>query len=86
MNMPSIAIPPSVWRIAVLATVGLVILFLLFSGLKALYRATTTPVAEPERAETASAGRPAETGGASAAAAAADIKRTPVKVPSLYID
>ena len=79
MNMPSFSIPPAAWRIASLAVVALIILYLLFAGLKALYNATTSSGENPAGAETAEAA--AET-----AESAANQNRTPAKVDPLYID
>lgn len=74
-SLPSI--PPSFWRIGTLAVAGIVILWLLGLGFKALYKATSGEVpAEAEAAETT----------AENAAPAVDTKRENVEIPPLYVD
>ena len=96
-SLPSISIPPAVWRISLLATVGLALLAALCFGVRALYRAVTGPgdANEPETALVAPA--PAQTPaeepknedsasepGVLPPAPAAP--REPQKIPPLYID
>ena len=89
------AIPPAFWRMSVLAAAGLLVLALVFWGLRALYRATSnadrTPADAIEQTETAvrqgeeaprSDAVPSET----VSQTAEPVKRTPQKMPSLYID
>ncbi len=71
----SFSLPPSVWRFAVLGVVAVIVLWLAFLGVRALYRATAprTPTPAPRTAHQApSTAHPAP--------------RTPQKIPELYID
>ena len=84
------ALPPALWRLSMLAFAGLIVLALLFWGLRALYRATTSTdeapadaIAQAETAirqnnETARPEREPER--------PAPAPRSPQKVPDLYID
>ena len=91
-------IPKTVWRMLALAAVAAVLLWLIISGARAIYRATMQAPAEDEATQTteptatkepASATAPmtapatAPDGGKAPAAPAA---RKPMKVPPLYID
>lgn len=88
MNMPSISLPPAIWKLSVLATAALVVLYLVFAGFRALHRATTP---QGETAEAAAAQTPAAEA-ASRSESLADgsqqenESRKPVKVPPLYLD
>lgn len=92
---------PSVWRMAVLGAVAIVVLWLLLYGVRALYRATAPANNEPETSLTASttpaSERPADsaptakkvpvaTAPVSVAPTPKPAARTPQKLPSLYID
>lgn len=92
-------IPPIVWRVGALAIAALLILWLLLIGVKALYRATTTNPGPVERTEAVSTKvvplqpatqkqKPAASPAVAPkpAAPAPKVKRTPQKIPSLYID
>ena len=80
-HQPSSFLSPTIWRIAALACAALVVVWLAFLGIRALYRATSTP-AEPETST------PTMT--AEEATAAKEAKptapRTPQTIPALYID
>ena len=99
-DRPRIAIPPSVWRLGILACVALLVLWGLIAGVRALYRATggapapdEQPTArdEPARAE-APAPKPPSSDAkprapeAKAPSSAATEPRTPQDIPALYID
>ena len=92
-------IPPIVWRVGALAIAALLILWLLLIGVKALYRATTTNPGPVERTDAVSTKvvplqpatqkqKPAASPAVAPkpAAPAPKVKRTPQKIPSLYID
>lgn len=95
-------LPPSVWRIGILSVVGLLVLWGLLAGVRALYRATSgtaaptggEPVAvetpEPAKADVKpAAGQKQAAPEASpkpGEASPAKAPRTPQKIPSLYID
>ena len=72
---------PTIWRIAALACVAIVLVWLGFLGMRALYRATSTPSdseATMQDAEAKSAKVQAEAKPAA--------PRTPQDIPALYID
>lgn len=86
-------ISPAVWRIAALACAAIVLLWLGFLGVRALYRATSatadatedetaaeTPAAEVEKTKPAAAPTAEKT------PAAGKAQRSPQDVPALYID
>jgi transcriptional regulator with XRE-family HTH domain len=81
-KLPSI--PASVWRIAVLATLAVALLWALCAGVRALYRCTMPSEAEKSTPSPAPAMRQSGEAGVKPAPAAAP--RTPVKIPPLYID
>ena len=99
-DRPRIAIPPSVWRLGILACVALLVLWGLIAGVRALYRATggapapderPTALDKPARTE-ATAPKPPSSGAeprapeAKAPSSAATEPRTPQDIPALYID
>ena len=92
-SLPALAVPPAVWRIALLAAVGLLLLAGLCLGVRALYRAVNgaddaPPPTAPALAETdapASKAQPAPKAGAPQPAPTREA-RTPQKIPALYID
>jgi len=90
-------IPPAVGRWAILAAGAALILVLVFLGLRALYRATSTPTEPHDAPEalTSAATKPATDKPAAPAKPAAKAAkpvapqnpdRVPQKIPSLYID
>ena len=98
-DRPKLAVPASVWRLALLGCAALLVLWALAVGVRALYRATGGTTGEAPSAEAA----PAETPPPSASAktdakptpsatetpvstSPADGPRTPQKIPALYID
>lgn len=98
-DRPKLAVPASVWRLALLGCAALLVLWALAVGVRALYRATGGTPGEAPSAEAA----PAETPPPSATAktdakptpsatetpvstSPADGPRTPQKIPALYID
>ena len=100
-SLPSLSIPPAVWRVALLAAVGLLLLAGLCFGVRALYRAVNgtgdaatapAPVAE----ESPASGRPTEPPPKAAkprpeptaapSSAPTAAPRTPQRIPALYID
>ena len=76
----SFSIPPACWRILVLAASAALILWLLFIGIRALYRATMNEPATETVVEQA----PAPQDPPAAAPEAAP--RRPLEIPALYID
>ena len=77
------------WRLILLGAVGIVLLIGLLTGIRALYRATaeSTPVVKAQTAQPAATTKPkAPNKPAAKPAANTDRRRTPQKVPSLYID
>ena len=83
-----IDIPPAVWRILVLAAGAFLILWLLLSGVRALYRATMTVPSEPETVEERQQvqSEPAPQKPSAAPATDATAPRTPRTIAPLYID
>ncbi len=92
MSMPEL--PPSLWRMAVVIGALLIVLWLLFVGIRALYRATMLPpptettsseTVQPTRTESVA---PTARNEAKATAREGQKKteRTPMAIPSLYID
>ena len=80
----SLNVPPAVWRLLVLALAACLILWLLLTGIRALYRATMTPPSEPEAvAEQQPAQKPSVQ---AVPAAPATGPRKPMDLPPLYID
>lgn len=99
-DRPRIAIPPSVWRLGILACVALLVLWGLIAGVRALYRATggapapdeqPTALDEPARSEAPTPKPPSSDAEprapeAKAPSSAATEPRTPQDIPALYID
>ncbi len=94
-RMPDV--PPYVWRFAILAAVGLIAIWLLFAGIRAIYRASmSSPANEAAQAETQPAEpakeakeRPAPAPAEHAPgkpAATGRTQRVPLDIPSLYLD
>ena len=91
-------VPPSAWRMLVLVVVGLLVLWGLFAGIKAIYRASmgpskqnteqTTAGEQPTAAQPSGgeARPPAATGKKAEAPRPARSNRKPLPVPPLYID
>ena len=73
---------PSLWRITILACTAIVLLWLGFLGLRALYRATSTTNVPPESDDVA-ATEPSEQ---AKPAKQTPSPRTPQNIPALYID
>ncbi len=73
----SFSLPPIVWRVGLLLLIVGVLIFLLFSGIRAIYHVSMS---------TSSSGMPETTTKAEASAPAEPQKRTPFKIPALYID
>ena len=101
VKLPSISIPPSFWRLFMLAIVAGLVLWGAFLGVRALYRITNdippadateeaTPVATPpaEPAAPVTAPSPAQAKAEPPAAQPKPVQtpRTPQKIPSLYVD
>ena len=84
------SIPPAFWRICALVAVAIVVFWGILTGIRALYRATTSekpPMVEEPAAKQESekpATKQQEKSGAKLPAM--DIKREPQKIPSFYID
>ena len=78
------SLPPFVWRFAVLGAVAVVVLWLAFLGVRALYRATggTPPTDVEEAAPQSEVAAPAAPATPTSPAA----PRTQQKIPELYID
>ena len=78
------SLPPFVWRFAVLGAVAVVVLWLAFLGVRALYRATggTPPTDVEESAPQSEVAAPAAPATPTSPAA----PRTQQKIPELYID
>lgn len=92
MSMPEL--PPSLWRMAVVIGVLLVVLWFLFVGIRALYRATMLPppaetttseTVQPAKQETVKPTAKDETK-TTARESQKKTERTPMPIPSLYID
>ena len=89
-HLPTVDIPPAVWRVGALVLGAIAILVLLLFGVRALYRATTEPVETVPTAEEtiertapgAGQGQPSE----SAPNAVPQAPREPQQIPPLYID
>ena len=88
MSMPDV--PPSLWRMATLVGIVIVVIWAAFIGVRALYRATMTA---PETAATSTseavqtekkAVQPSAA--TTTESAAKKAKRTPMPIPPLYID
>lgn len=83
---------PSIWRWAVVAVVAIAFAVLVAMGLRALYRATASapaPIDDTTAAalgESEKAAKPTQAAAAKARTKAADEPRTPMDIPSLYID
>ena len=71
---------PAIWRVAALACVAIVIVWLGLLGIRALYRATSTPSDSETTAQDAEAKAKVQTEAKPAA------PRTPQAIPPLYID
>ncbi len=91
-DRPKLAVPASVWRLALLGCAALLVLWALALGVRALYRATggapTTEAAPAEMSPTSAKAEPKPTPSAESPAPArpADGPRTPQAIPALYID
>lgn len=98
-DRPKLAVPASVWRLALLGCAALLVLWALAVGVRALYRATggtpgEAPSAEAAPAETPSPSASAKTDAKPSPSATetpvptspTDGPRTPQKIPALYID
>ena len=83
-SLPSV--PTPVWRFALIGIVALVFLWVLFLGVRALYRATTP--ADTAATKSIVVGRevPVAPPPAVKPAAKPTVKRTPQKIPPLYLD
>jgi cytoskeletal protein RodZ len=88
MNMPSISLPPAIWRLAVLATAALIVLYLIFAGFRALHRATTPQNEAGETAVEQMPSVPQDTQAVNPADGEQkeNESRKSTKVPPLYID
>ena len=86
------SIPPSFWRICALVAVAVVVFWGILTGMRALYRATTSetpPTGGEETPVVQEAVRPTEKPAAKPEVTklpAVDIKREPQKIPAFYID
>lgn len=78
--MPSL--PGNTWRVVLVAAVAIAVLWAIAIGVKALYRATMTPPAEPAPA----AESPKNEAPAPVVETPAAGPRTPIEIPPLYID
>ncbi len=89
-DRPRIAVPPTVWRLGILAAVALLVLWGLVVGIRALYRATGgAPTADepmPALDERATQQAQPTPPAATAAEKPAERARTPQDIPALYID
>ena len=83
---PSLNMPPSVWRFAVLGIVAIVVLWLAFLGVRALYRATADDPADIRPSTLDSAAPAQSVKSVKSVANPAAPARTPQKIPELYID
>ena len=72
-----------IWRVAALVCVALVVIWLAFLGIRALYRATNAP-ADPEANPPAPTAEEVQT--AKSKPATQSAPRTPQDIPALYID
>lgn len=91
-DRPKLAVPPSVWRLALLGCAALLVLWALAVGVRALYRATGGAPGEVPPAESAPTEMPPPEAKAEtrptppAGSRPADGPRTPQSIPALYID
>lgn len=95
-DRPKLAVPASVWRLALLGCAALLVLWALALGVRALYRATggapsDTPTTEAATTETSPTSAKAESkptppAESPAPARPADGPRTPQAIPALYVD
>ena len=74
---------PAIWRVAALACVAIVIVWLGLLGIRALYRATSTPADNEAKVQVQDAEAKVQT---EAKPAAPSAPRTPQDIPPLYID
>jgi len=78
---------PTIWRVAALACVAIVLIWLGLLGIRALYRATSTPSDnETTVQETAEAKVKVQTGAKAKPETKPAAPRTPQDIPPLYID
>ena len=75
---------PTIWRVAALACVAIVLIWLGLLGIRALYRATSTPTDNETIVQTEE--KPAIQTAETPKPAAPSAPRTPQAIPSLYID
>lgn len=81
-NEPAARFPsPAVWRISALACIAIVILWLGALGIRALYRATSTPAGDASPTDSPAAEKAKATPRTAEAA-----PRTPQAIPALYMD
>lgn len=83
-NWPKI--PPVVWRFALLATIAILIIWLIIKGVSALCDATLSSDAEPANNDTPAEVISSPKEPQSANSSTTRIKRTPMKLKPLYID
>lgn len=88
MSIPEV--PPSLWRMATLVVVAIVVIWVAFIGFRALYRATmTAPAAETSApVEAVQPEKKAKTPQSGKGPTSADKKvtRNPMPIPPLYVD
>ena len=80
------AINPAVWRLGLVATGAILLLWLVITGIRALYRATMPTVPEAESAISAPAVPESGANGGTSSPEEKASGRKPVKLPPLYID
>ncbi len=91
MSMPEV--PPSLWRMATLVAIVIVVIWAGFIGVRALYRATMT-APEPPETSAAAVATPVQTekktetpqAAVQPDGAAKTTRREPMRIPSLYVD
>ena len=91
MSMPEV--PPSLWRMATLVAIVIVVIWVAFIGVRALYRATMT-APEPPETSAATVATPVQTEKkavppqttANPDGTKKTIRREPMRVPPLYVD
>lgn len=90
MSLPDV--PPSLWRMATLVVIAIVVIWVAFIGIRALYRATMTAPETPAATSAVAAAQPERKAATTPQAeakpkgAAKATGREPMRIPPLYID
>ena len=84
-QIPTFNVPTSAWRIAILSVSALLVLWVLFASIRAIYRLATTA---PEPRDPSAQTKPADYSDLPGAPGSEEINATrkPLNIPALYID